>query len=113
MNPNYDSNISVSGMHEQDVLSDGEYDETSSVDLMNFQSTSDKMKKYQNYDEIQKSGTLPLQTVGLEHSQKSPGAPFIEDDQCTPSQQIHNNRPDNCYDNAHSNALLWKCRMGL
>ena len=80
-------------MRVQDVLSDGEYDQTSSVDLRYPPSTSDKMKKYRNYHEIQKSGTPPLQTVGLKHKQKSPGAQFIEDDQYTPSKQIHKLSP--------------------
>ena len=83
LNPNYDRT---------DVLSDGEYDETPYVDLMYSQSTSDKMKKYRNNDEIQKSGTLPLETASLEHTQKSPGAQFIEADQYSSSQQIHNHR---------------------
>ena len=93
LDPNYDGTIGVRGMHVQDVLSDGEYDETSSVDLRYPPSTSDKMKKYRNYHEIQKSGTSPLQTVDLEHKQKSPGAQFIKDDQYTPSKQIHKLSP--------------------
>ena len=92
LDPNYDGTVGVKGMHMQDVLSDGEYDETSSVDLRYPPSTLDKMKKSRNYHEIQKSGTPPLQTIDLKQKQKSPRAQFIEDDQYTPSKQIHNHR---------------------